>query len=181
MRQDADKTQKAFGASLGVSRDTYASYESGRVTPSKTFVQLLCSEYNVSIEWFNTGNGAMYVDSQDMYVDKLAKQYGLGEYARKVLDYYGALNKSQKEALEIFIREISGAVMTDSITNARNGVASVIASANMPDQIKIDLMDKTTVVLQDAFSHIGTDNTATYAEDSNAPEGSSPVDAQLRI
>jgi len=105
VRQDTQKTQKDFGKSLGVSRDTYASYESGRVVPSETFMQLLCSVYNVNYEWLTTGQGDMYVESQEAYFDTLAEQYGLGFYARKVLDFYGSLDVEQKNTLEILMRD----------------------------------------------------------------------------
>ena len=56
-------SQSVFAEMLGTSRDTIANYEGGRVVPTDTFIQLLCTKFNVSDEWLRTGAGNMYVKS----------------------------------------------------------------------------------------------------------------------
>lgn len=61
MRKHLDLTQTEFGDSLGVSRDVINSYERGRVTPTQTFVELLCMKYDVNPDWLIHGTGEMFI------------------------------------------------------------------------------------------------------------------------
>ena len=70
-------SQKAFGEELGVSRDVMANIENNRVIPNDTFLQLLCTKYNVSEEWIRTGGGDPFI--------KLTRDEELMEWAGKVL------------------------------------------------------------------------------------------------
>ncbi len=74
MRKHLNLTQTEFGDSLGVSRDVINSYERGRVTPTQTFVELLCMKYDVNPEWLKHGTGDMFLerDSDDEINDFLS-------------------------------------------------------------------------------------------------------------
>lgn len=61
MRKHLNLTQTEFGDSLGVSRDVINSYERGRVTPTQTFVELLCMKYDVNPDWLIHGTGEMFI------------------------------------------------------------------------------------------------------------------------
>lgn len=60
IRKESKLTQAEFGEVLGVSRDSVATYESGRVIPDKTTRMLICSKFNVSEHWLDTGEGEPY-------------------------------------------------------------------------------------------------------------------------
>ena len=62
IRKDADMTQEEFGAELGVSRIAITTYETGRVVPDKSIRLLICSKFNVSETWLETGEGKPYVE-----------------------------------------------------------------------------------------------------------------------
>ena len=60
VRKHLGMTQTEFGDALGVSRDVVNSYERGRVTPTQTFLDLLCMKYGVDPIWMETGEGEMF-------------------------------------------------------------------------------------------------------------------------
>ena len=60
VRKHLGMTQTEFGEALGVSRDVINSYERGRVTPTQTFLDLLCMKYGVDPIWMETGEGEMF-------------------------------------------------------------------------------------------------------------------------
>lgn len=62
IRKHAKMTQAEFGESIGSTRDAVASYENGRVVPDKTTRMLICSKFNVSETWLETGEGKPYVE-----------------------------------------------------------------------------------------------------------------------
>ncbi|MCL2619405.1 MAG: helix-turn-helix domain-containing protein [Defluviitaleaceae bacterium] len=100
VRKSTGKTQKVFGESLGVSRETLASYEIGRVTPSKTFLQLLCTTYRVNEKWLLSGDGTMFTETKEDAIDRFASEHGLTFYAKKVLQSYLALDAGGREAVD---------------------------------------------------------------------------------
>lgn len=65
IRKHFGLSQSDFGESLGVSRDAISNYELGRVVPSELFVNHLCSTFNISREWLETGEGEMLTKMSD--------------------------------------------------------------------------------------------------------------------
>lgn len=52
-------TQQEFADRIKVKRNTVATYEMGRSTPSDSAIALICKEFNVSEKWLRTGEGEM--------------------------------------------------------------------------------------------------------------------------
>lgn len=53
-------TQQDFADRIGVKRNTVATYEMGRSTPSDSAISLICREFNVNEAWLRTGDGEMF-------------------------------------------------------------------------------------------------------------------------
>lgn len=60
IRKDAKLTQAAFAETLGATRAMVSEYEIGRVIPDKAMQMLICSKFNVSEQWLETGEGEPY-------------------------------------------------------------------------------------------------------------------------
>lgn len=60
IRKDAKMTQPEFGEVIGATRPMIASYEGGKVIPDKSMQMLICSKFNVSERWLETGEGEPY-------------------------------------------------------------------------------------------------------------------------
>jgi transcriptional regulator with XRE-family HTH domain len=52
--------QTEFGEAIGVTLAAYSKYETGKVLPDKTTRMLICSKFNVSETWLETGEGLPY-------------------------------------------------------------------------------------------------------------------------
>ena len=61
-RQALNKTQQEFADSIGVKRNTVATYEMGKATPSDRTISDICREYNIREDWLRTGEGPMFAD-----------------------------------------------------------------------------------------------------------------------
>lgn len=72
LRKKLNLTQQEISDKLGVSRSTYAQYETGRVEPSAAVFALLCREFNVNEKWLRTGEGEMFVKKTE---DEEAEYY----------------------------------------------------------------------------------------------------------
>lgn len=62
LRKAENLTQQEFADRIGVKRNTVATYEMGRTTPSDAAVALIVREFDVNEQWLRTGEGAMYRD-----------------------------------------------------------------------------------------------------------------------
>ena len=92
-------SQSVFAEMLGTSRDTIANYEGGRVVPTDTFIQLLCTKFNVSNEWLRTGEGDMYVDSETSLVDSLTKQMNMSAEQRKLMEIFLTMSDEKRDSV----------------------------------------------------------------------------------
>lgn len=122
IRKHIGKTQKDFGAMLGVSRDTYASYESGRVVPNDTFIQLLCSLFNVNENWLRTGDGEMLEQSSQTILDELVKTHNLNEKETAIIEAFLDLSSEGRAAVINYIENVSNKM--SSVQTSRNELIS---------------------------------------------------------
>ncbi len=95
-------SQKAFGESLGVSRDVLANIENNRVEPKETFLKLMCSTYGVNEEWLRTGEGEMFrpMTSNDEFLKLCAEVQASDDwFIKKLLRVYWRMDKEKQELL----------------------------------------------------------------------------------
>ena len=156
LRKALKLTQAEFGDRLSVSVDVIINIERERLArpeQKEPLYKLMCNEFNARYEWLMTGEGEMFNETQEEFFDKLAEQYGLGTYARKILDFYGSLEDEQKQVLEKFIYQAAMCVLEDNIAQARSGVVEAATNANNPD-----LLINATTAFHKAFPYVGVGN-----------------------
>lgn len=59
IRTDAGMTQEEFGREIGATRGMVTTYEKGTI-PTQSTRMLICSKFNVSESWLETGEGVPY-------------------------------------------------------------------------------------------------------------------------
>ena len=79
IREKPKVSQSEFADLLGTTRPAIASYEIGKVVPSDTFIQLVCSKFNVNEGWLRTGVGEMFLETESTLFSAFARQYDLSE------------------------------------------------------------------------------------------------------
>jgi len=80
LRKTLDLTQQDFANRIGVKRNTVATYEMGRSSPSDSAVSLICREFNVNENWLRNGG-----TDDDMFI-KLNEDEELAMYTQMLLD-----------------------------------------------------------------------------------------------
>lgn len=76
IRKKAGLTQSEFADRIKASRDKIASYETGRVIPTDTTLNLISKEFSVSYAWLKTGEGPMEDPVAEISIaDKLTETY----------------------------------------------------------------------------------------------------------
>lgn len=103
-------SQTAFAEMLGTSRRAITTYETGVVTPSDTFIQLLCAKFNISEEWLRTGAGSMHKSDIDAQVDAYTRGYALDAEEREIIRYFLQLAPSDRAAMIAHVEKLSDAI-----------------------------------------------------------------------
>ena len=103
-------SQTVFAEMLGTTRRAITTYETGVVVPSDTFIQLLCSKFNVSEEWLRTGAGSMHRSDIDAQVDTYARGYSLDAEEREIIRYFLQLDPPERAAMIGHVEKLAAAV-----------------------------------------------------------------------
>lgn len=78
-------SQEEFAASLGLSRGQLMTYEIDRVTPQRSVLMLISQQYNIRLEWLETGEEPMRLppNEDDEIVDEVLA--GSNEFVKAVI------------------------------------------------------------------------------------------------
>lgn len=101
-------TQQEFADKIGVKRNTVATYEMGRSTPSEAAITLICREFDVRREWLETGEGEMFIQRDVGILEQLAQEYHLDGKARRLVENFLSLSPENREMV---IKAFENAVM----------------------------------------------------------------------
>ena len=111
LRKALGLTQQEFADRIKVKRNTVATYEMGRSTPSDAAISLICREFNVNENWLRTGEGQMFIQvSRDEEIaafigDVLSGE--TGDFRRWLISVLARLDTDQWELLEHIAEELA--------------------------------------------------------------------------
>lgn len=99
VRQYLKINQTEFGNLCGKSRDTISNYELGRVPPDKAFVKLVCMKFNVNEKWLRSGEGDMFIKTDDDLFKEFAEKYNLSPSEQRIARYCLTLTSEQRKEI----------------------------------------------------------------------------------
>ena len=102
LRKTLDLTQQEFADKLNIKRNTVATYETGKSSPSDAAVVLICKTFNVSETWLRTGEGEMFTPSPDGALEALAREYELSSGMYILIKRILALKPENQQAIVDF-------------------------------------------------------------------------------
>ena len=108
-------SQSNFAELLGTSRNAIASYELGKVIPSDTFIQLLCTKFNINETWLRTGEGDMHIKTDDSLFTAFAEKYNLSPTEQEVARYCLQLTSAQRAEILNHVLSIAEIIKPASI------------------------------------------------------------------
>ncbi|GHV35237.1 hypothetical protein FACS18949_12780 [Clostridia bacterium] len=107
IRREKGLTQTEFAERLNTTRPKIAAYELDRVNFDGAFLDYICKVFNISPEWLTTGQGDMYVQTKQSFVERLADEYGLSFTAQKIVECYLNLDDEQRATVDGFITSVA--------------------------------------------------------------------------
>ena len=112
LRKTLDLTQQEFADRIGIKRNSYANYETGRNTPIDAIVVSICREFNVNEEWLRNGTGEMFLQSnRNADIARLTKELLSEEsdsFKNRFISMLANLSVTEWEFLEQKAKELAG-------------------------------------------------------------------------
>lgn len=109
IRKSLGLTLEKFGERIGVARGSMSNIENGNRNLTKQMTKSICREFSVDYMWLTTGEGEMFIDSDDDFIERIDRIMAGEDEARKNLFKFmlelsdediAALDRLMKKAIE---------------------------------------------------------------------------------
>ena len=110
VRKTLGLTLEKFGEKIGMKKNSVSQLENGKNSVTEQVVKAICREYNVDYMWLTTGDGEMFIDTDDDFIERIDRIMAGEDEARKNLfkfmlelsdDDIAALDRLMKKAIKI--------------------------------------------------------------------------------
>ena len=95
VRKKLDLTMEKFGEHLGIKKGAISLIENGKNNLTDANIKAICREFNVDYTWLTTGEGEMFIDSDNDFMEKIERIMTSEDDARK--DFFKALINANDE------------------------------------------------------------------------------------
>ena len=106
LRKTLKLSGEKFGEKIGVKRSAISDLETGRNNLSEQMLLAICREYNVNEEWLRTGEGEMFIETKESFLNNISKQYSLDDLDIKIIESYLNLSPDGREFIKNYIKSI---------------------------------------------------------------------------
>ena len=109
IRKTLGLTLEKFGERIGVTRGSMSNIENGNRNLTEQMTKSICREFSVDYMWLPTGEGEMFIDTDDDFIERIDRIMAGEDEARKNLfkfmlelsdDDIAALDRLMKKAIE---------------------------------------------------------------------------------
>ena len=114
VRKTLGLTLQKFGERIGVTRGSMSNIENGNRNLTEQMTKSICREFSVDYIWLTTGDGEMFVDTDDDFIERIDRIMVGEDDARKNL--FKALLEASDEDIAAFQRIIDLIASKDSAT-----------------------------------------------------------------
>ena len=119
LRKTLGITQQEFADKIGIKRNSYANYETGRNTPIDAIILSICREFDVNEVWLRNGEGEMFKErspSEEVgyYVEDLLEYDGHGnpfyDMIIEMMKKYSELDDKSKAVIREYFRSVADGI-----------------------------------------------------------------------
>ena len=104
VRKTLGLTLEKFGEKIGMKKNSVSQIENGKNSVTEQVVKSICREFNVDYIWLTTGDGEMFIDTDDDFLERIDRIMVGEDDARKNL--FKALLEASDEVIAAFQRII---------------------------------------------------------------------------
>ena len=115
VRKTLGLTLEKFGERIGVTRGSMSNIENGNRNLTEQMTKSICREFSVDYIWLTTGEGEMFIDTDDDFIERIDRIMAGEDEARKNLFKFmlelsdediAALDRLMKKAIRFSKGEI---------------------------------------------------------------------------
>lgn len=115
VRKTLGLTLEKFGEKIGIKKNSVSQIENGKNSVTEQVVKSICREFNVDYIWLTTGDGEMFIDTDDDFLERIDRIMAGEDEARKNLFKFmlelsdediAALDRLMKKAIRFSKGEI---------------------------------------------------------------------------
>lgn len=115
VRKALGLTLEKFGEKIGMKKNSVSQIENGKNSVTEQVIKSICREFNVDYIWLTTGDGEMFVDTDDDFIERIDRIMVGEDEARKNLFKFmlelsdediAALDRLMKKAIRFSKGEI---------------------------------------------------------------------------
>lgn len=99
-------TQSEFGNKLGLGKAAISKMESETSTITEQNIKFICKEFNVSYAWLVDGVGDIFINSDNVLIDELVKEYDLDDLELRLVETFLKLNKENRKVLLDYLKNV---------------------------------------------------------------------------
>lgn len=104
VRKALKLSQEAFAERLGMKGSSVSLLENGQRNITEQVVKSVCREFNVDYVWLTTGEGEMFIDSDDDIIETIDRiMIGENEFHKNLFKTFARLDEDELLALERII------------------------------------------------------------------------------
>ena len=85
VRKTLGLTLEKFGEKIGMKKNSVSQIENGKNSVTEQVVKSICREFNVDYIWLTTGEGEMFIDTDDDFIERIDRIMAGEDDARKNL------------------------------------------------------------------------------------------------
>ena len=85
VRKTLGLTLEKFGEKIGMKKNSVSQIENGKNSVTEQVVKSICREFNVDYIWLTTGDGEMFIDTDDDFLERIDRIMVGEDDARKAL------------------------------------------------------------------------------------------------
>ena len=71
VRKALGLTLEKFGEKIGMKKNSVSQLENEKNSVTEQVVKAICREYNVDYMWLTTGDGEMFIDTDDDFIERI--------------------------------------------------------------------------------------------------------------
>lgn len=109
VRKALGLTLEKFGERIGVTRGSMSNIENGNRNLTEQMTKSICREFSVDYIWLTTGEGEMFIDTDDDFLERIDRIMAGEDDARKNLfKFMLELSDEDIEALDRLMKKAIG-------------------------------------------------------------------------
>ena len=106
LRKSLNLTMETFGERIGVSKSTISNIENGNRDATEHMIKSICREFGVDYIWLTTGDGEMFVESDDDFMERIDRiMAGEDDTRKNLFKFMIELSDEDIEALDRIMKK----------------------------------------------------------------------------